>query len=65
MSTAHTDVAAVGSVAQAAGVKTLVLTHIAPADPKIVPDDSWQRRAQQGFTGRVVVGHDLERVSLS
>lgn len=52
---AHTAVEAVGGVAQASGVKTLVLSHLAPADST---ESRW-RRAQEGFSGRVVVGKDL------
>ncbi|AQV96928.1 MBL fold metallo-hydrolase [Cupriavidus necator] len=52
---AHTAVEAVGAVAQAGGVKTLVLSHLAPADSS---ESRW-RRAQEGYSGRVVVGKDL------
>lgn len=52
---AHTAVEAVGAVAQASGVKTLVLSHLAPADST---ESRW-RRAQEGFSGRVMVGKDL------
>ncbi|EYS93718.1 hydrolase [Cupriavidus sp. SK-4] len=51
----HTAVEAVGAVAQASGVKTLVLSHLAPADSS---ESRW-RRAQEGYSGRVVVGKDL------
>ncbi len=51
----HTSSDDVGAVAQAAGVKTLVLTHLVPAS---VPT-SWWESAVHGFDGRVVVGDDL------
>ena len=51
----HTSTDQVGAVAQAAGVGTLVLTHLVPAS---VPTERWQQ-AVSGFDGRVVVGEDL------
>ncbi|WP_405912937.1 MBL fold metallo-hydrolase [Streptomyces sp. NBC_00963] len=64
MAAAHTDVTEVGPLARRCGVHTLVLTHITPADTFLVPHDSWRRRAQQGFHGRVLVGNDLDRIRL-
>ncbi|GAB3866751.1 MBL fold metallo-hydrolase [Nocardioides maradonensis] len=61
----HTSVADVGKVAEAAGVETLVLSHLVPAAHAIVSDARWRRRAQQGFSGRVVVGEDLMRIDLT
>lgn len=55
----HTNVDEVGAVAEAAGVRTLVLNHLVPGDPAEVNDGQWRRRAQRGFSGRVVVGRDL------
>ncbi|MFD3561264.1 MBL fold metallo-hydrolase [Streptomyces sp. NPDC058686] len=60
----HTDVKDIGPLAERCGVETLVLSHIVPADKKIVSADSWRRRAQKGFSGRVVVGDDLDEVPL-
>jgi len=51
----HTSTDQVGAVAQAAGVGTLVLTHLVPAS---LPTGHWER-AVSGFDGRVVVGEDL------
>lgn len=53
----HSDVTKVGALAQRAGVKTLVLTHLAPGTTQW-PDLVWQLKAQNGFSGRVIVGHD-------
>jgi ribonuclease BN (tRNA processing enzyme) len=61
---AHTDVDRIGHIAQQCAVSTLVLTHLVPADTFLVPDASWHRRAQEGFSGRVVVGNDLDRIPL-
>ena len=51
----HTSTDQVGAVAQAAGVGTLVLTHLVPGS---VPTEHWEQ-AVSGFDGRVVVGEDL------
>jgi len=55
MLAAHTSIEQVGPQAEAAGVGTLVLTHLVPST---TPDAHW-RRAQEGFSGRLVVGEDL------
>lgn len=47
-----------GEVAQAAGVKTLVLNHFVPGDDS-VPDDVWRESAAKAFRGEIVVGRDL------
>jgi len=60
MLAAHTSIEQVGPQAQAANVKTLVLTHLAPAD---TPVNVWQR-AERGFSGRLVVGEDLMQFGL-
>jgi ribonuclease BN (tRNA processing enzyme) len=59
----HTDVTKVGGVARAAGVKTLVLSHLAPAT-KLLPDAVWKANAGRGFDGKVIVGDDLMRIPL-
>lgn len=56
----HTAVEDVGSVAQAANVKVLVLSHLAPADSS---EQRWAR-AQEGFTGKVIIGRDLKWIPL-
>jgi ribonuclease BN (tRNA processing enzyme) len=60
----HTPVTKVGHVAQEAGVRTLVLTHLSPSTPRLVTDTQWKRQAQIGFSGRVFVGNDLMRLPL-
>ncbi|WP_439687278.1 Zinc phosphodiesterase, tRNA 3' processing RNase Z-like protein [Cupriavidus oxalaticus] len=52
----HTAVEDVGAVAQAAKVKVLVLSHLAPADSA---ERRWAR-AKEGFDGTVIVGRDLQ-----
>jgi len=52
----------VGRVAQAAGVKTLVLSHLIPADDPEVTDQMWTEAARIHFRGSVIVGKDLLEV---
>ena len=52
---AHTPVEEVGKVAEQAGVSTLVLNHFAPGDASAQD----LMAAQQGFSGRLVIGDDL------
>lgn len=60
----HTDVTEVGPIAERAGVDTLVLSHICPADRTKVSPAQWRRRAGRGFSGRVVAGEDLQEIPL-
>jgi ribonuclease BN (tRNA processing enzyme) len=48
-----------GQLAQAAGVKTLVLSHLVPADDPAVTDQMWIDAARTHFRGSVIVGKDL------
>jgi ribonuclease BN (tRNA processing enzyme) len=48
-----------GRVAQAAGVKMLVLSHLVPPDDPDVTDRMWIDAAQTHFRGTVIVGKDL------
>jgi len=52
----HTSAEDAGLIAQEAGVKTLVLSHIGPP---FVSDASWQAAAAKHFKGEIIVGHDL------
>ena len=54
----HTAVEDVGRVAAAAGVKTLVLSHLVPADDPTISDDMWIGAARAHFKGHIVVAHD-------
>jgi ribonuclease BN (tRNA processing enzyme) len=51
-----------GRVAEAAGVKTLVLSHLIPADDPEVTDQMWIDAARVHFRGPVIVGRDLLEV---
>ena len=48
-----------GRIAQAAGVKTLVLSHLVPPDDPEVSEQAWRDAARKHFRGRVIVGRDL------
>ena len=54
----HTPVEDVGRIAQEAGVKTLVLSHLVPALDSI-PDETWRAAAAKNFKGEIIVGKDL------
>lgn len=53
----HTPAEEVGRIAQEAGVKTLVLSHLAPGEG--VSEERWRSAAAQTFRGDIVVGRDL------
>jgi ribonuclease BN (tRNA processing enzyme) len=55
----QTSVEDAGRIAQAAGVKTLVLSHLVPPDDPEVTDQMWIESAQRQFKGRVILGKDL------
>jgi ribonuclease BN (tRNA processing enzyme) len=55
----HTTVEDAAKAASAAGVKTLVLSHIVPADDPTVTDELLVAAARPHFAGRIVPGHDL------
>jgi ribonuclease BN (tRNA processing enzyme) len=59
----HTSVEDVGRVAEAAGVKTLVLSHFVPTDDTSITDEMWAAPARQHFKGRVIVGKDLMEIN--
>lgn len=53
----HTTPEAAGQIAQRAGVKLLVLTHLVPGKD----EDAFRERAAKHFKGKIVVGRDLMR----
>ena len=55
----HTSAEDAGRVAQAAGVKTLVLSHFVPPDDPAITDQMWLDAARTHFRGTVIVGKDL------
>ena len=54
----HSPVEDVGRIAQEAGVKTLVLSHLTPGLDSI-SDDTWRAPAAKYFKGEIIVGKDL------
>lgn len=48
-----------GRIAQAAGVKTLVLSHLVPPDDPAISDRAWLDAARRHFRGAVIVAKDL------
>jgi ribonuclease BN (tRNA processing enzyme) len=58
----HTSAEDAGRVAQAARVKTLVLSHLVPADDPAITDEMWIDAARTHFRGRIIVGKDLLEV---
>lgn len=57
---AHTTIEQVGPIAEEAGVRTLVLNHLAPGDLK--PNEF--ARAGRSFSGETIVGEDLMVVNV-
>lgn len=55
----HTSVEDAGRVAQEAGVQTLVLSHLVPAEDPSITDRMWAEAASTHFRGRIIVGRDL------
>jgi ribonuclease BN (tRNA processing enzyme) len=55
----HSPTEDVGRIAQEAGVKTLVLSHLTPDPASLVPDSKWIQGASKYFKGQIIVGHDL------
>ena len=54
----HTSAEEAGTIAAKAGVKTLVLTHLIPANA----EETFRERAAKTFDGTIVVGRDLLRI---
>ena len=65
MAALHTDVTEVGSVAERARVRELILSHYLPAEPDSITEAEWARRAGQGFSGRTTAGSDGLRRALA
>ncbi len=55
----HTSAEDCGRVASAAGVKTLVLSHLVPPDDPMVTEQMWLDAARSHFKGEIIVARDL------
>lgn len=65
MTESHTAVQQVGAIAAKADVPELVLSHIADCGPTATVDPAqWTRWAQQGYGGEVIIGNDLQSITL-
>jgi ribonuclease BN (tRNA processing enzyme) len=54
----HTPAEDVGLIAQEAGVKTLILSHLTPPIDSIT-DNTWRKGVAKHFKGEIIVGKDL------
>lgn len=57
---AHTTIEQVGPIAESAGAKVLALNHMVPQN---WPDHLW-KEARNGFSGRLIVGQDLDVINV-
>ena len=55
----HTSAEDAGRLADAAGVRTLVLSHLVPAEDPAISDQMWVDAARSRFRGAVLLGRDL------
>jgi ribonuclease BN (tRNA processing enzyme) len=67
--TSHTDIALVAGIAQQAQVKTLIVSHLGPADPRLVSNARWKElalagAAKSGYKGQLVIGKENMRFDL-
>ena len=63
LASSHTAPEQVGEIADAAGVGTLVLSHLVPGDVEI-SEQEWEARVRPHFDGEVVCGVDLDEFAL-
>ena len=56
MNADHSPVEDVGRIAQEAGAKMLVLSHLTPPEP-MPPEDEWVQKAAKFYKGPIIVGH--------
>jgi len=55
----HTSTEDVGRIAAAAGVKTLMLSHLVPGNDPSITDAQWSEGVRKHFRGEIIVGKDL------
>lgn len=60
----HTTTEDVGRIAQAAGVKKLVLSHLVPGDDPTITDAMWIEGARKHYGGPIVVARDMMQIDL-
>jgi ribonuclease BN (tRNA processing enzyme) len=59
---AHSTCEQAGRAAQAAGVKTLVLSHFVPGGLPAIPDSVWLEATKPYFDGTIIIGRDLMEI---
>lgn len=60
----HTDTSEVGRLAQRAGVKKLVLTHMVPPPGNFIITSAFKKSVSEFYTGELVLGKDLLHLEL-
>ena len=60
----HTLTDEVGRIATQAQVKTLVLSHLVPADDPSVTEQVWTDAVRETWKGDLIVGRDLMEIAL-
>ena len=63
LASSHSTPEQVGRVATAAGVRTLVLSHLVPGDVEIA-EEEWEAAVRPHFAGEIVCGVDLDEYPL-
>jgi len=58
----HTSAEDAGKVAAAAAVKTLVFSHLVPAEDPTITEAMWIDAARSSFRGTIIVGRDLMEI---
>ena len=59
----HTSTEDVGKIAEQAGVRTLVLSHLVPGLPSnVITDEMWAEGVRKHYSGSVIVGKDLMEI---
>ena len=63
LASSHSTPEQVGRVATAAGVRTLVLSHLVPGDVEIA-EEEWEAAVRPHFAGEIVCGVDLDEFEI-
>ncbi|WP_156760823.1 MBL fold metallo-hydrolase [Microbacterium karelineae] len=59
--TSHIEIQRAGEVAQAAGARRLVMSHVGDLANDVVDPARWKAWAQEGYDGEVTIANDLDR----
>jgi ribonuclease BN (tRNA processing enzyme) len=58
----HTTTEELGRVAAAAGVRTVVLSHLVPGGLPSITDEMWAEGVRRHFQGEIIVGRDMMEI---